>query len=408
MGVGYDTWQLYAPEGDSGPGALDAATRQRLALQAAALRRQEQLGTLAAFTGDKVLAPYGQQQLAAAREGADQLTGAPGQRLRQLLQRQQVGAGEEEGAQRALQADPASAASGTARALLKKFMPQTPVAPTASARELLGVLPLAEKAYGVDENARQRALTRQAMAAQASAPLAGYTDDAITAMADQWAASGVKPTFGMGKAAIELGGRVAARMLERHPGVDLAGAKAGYGADTGSLKQLQAQADRVDAFEKTAIANLDQAVAAAKKVVDVGSPWFNKPLRTVQQGLAGSADMQRYITARQVAVQEVAKVLSGAMGNTGVSDSARHEVEKLLGADASMEQILAATEVLKVDMAKRKEAMGEQLRDIRSRVTGSHQGSPPAEAAAASASAGLTPEEQKELESLRAHFGRTK
>jgi hypothetical protein len=398
MGAGYDSWQMFAPDDDTGPGALDAATRRRLLAQAAALRGQEQLGTVASFTGDKVLAPYGQQLVANARQGAEQLGEMPGQRLRMALQRQQLATGQAEedakAAARQLKTNPASAESQTARALLAKFMPQMKVSPTATAQELEPVLGLGEKGYQVDENARNRALQRQAMQNQQNALLGTMGDDTLNALADKFAAGGGLPQLGLGKAGAGVRVAIMQRASERHPGLDLASAEAGYKADTGSLKALQAQADRVDAFEKTANANLDTALGAAKKVIDTGSPWFNRPLRAVQQGLAGSADLQRYITARQVAVQEVAKVLSGGTGSGVVSDSARGEVEQLLGPDASLAQIEAAAQVLKQDMANRKAAMQGQLGAIRSRTSGSKASAaaPEGSAAAPSSSPGVVEE----------------
>lgn len=369
-GASYDTWQLFAPEDDAGPGALDAATRQRIAAQARALRRQEQLGTVAAFTGDAVLAPWGQRQATAARQGAEQLAEAPGQRLRAALERQRLAAGEDEAEQRRLQADRTSAASGAARALLAKFMPKNVVPSDASAKELLGVLPLAEKAYQVDENGRNRALQRQAMAAAGAAAQGALSGDALDILAEQFAATGKLPAVGMGKDAAALRMKIVTRAAELHPGVDLAGAAASYGADTGSLKKLQQQADAVDAFERTALQNLDTFLGTARAVVDVGSPLFNAPFRKFSEAVAGDPRMTEFITARQVAVQEISKVLSGQMGNAAVSDSARHEAADLLKGDASLAQIEAAARILKQDMANRKAAMQAQLGEIRGRVSG--------------------------------------
>ena len=375
-GAGLDMWQLLAPEGDAGPGALDAATRQRMAAQAAALRRQQQFGTVASFTGDKVLAPYGEQLLASAQRGAESLAETPGQRLRMALERQHVAAGEDEDVQRKLQADPSSAASQTARGLLSKFMPKAAVQPTASAKELLGVLPMAEKAYQVDENSRNRALQRAAMAQVGRAAQGALSGEALDMLAEQFATTGKLPAIGMGKDAAALRMRIASRAAELHPDADLAGAAAGYGADTGSLKKLQQQADAVDAFERTALANLDTFLGSARKVVDVGSPLFNAPFRKFSEAVAGNPRMSEFVTARQVAVQEIAKVLSGQMGNAAVSDSARHEAADLLKPDASLAQIEAAARILKQDMANRKAAMQAQLGEIRARTSGGRGGGP--------------------------------
>lgn len=150
----------------------------------------------------------------------------------------------------------------------------------------------------------------------------------------------------------------------------LAGAKAGYQADSGSLGKLQAQADSVNAFERTALSNLDQFLTHAKGIVDTGSPLFNAPARKFMQSVAGDPKMTAFNVSRQVAVQEVSKVLSGAMGQAAVSDSARHEVEGLIGPDASLAQIEKAAQILHQDMANRRAAYAAQTGEIRGRIGG--------------------------------------
>jgi hypothetical protein len=157
---------------------------------------------------------------------------------------------------------------------------------------------------------------------------------------------------------------------------DLAGNKAGYGADTASLKKLQGQADAIDAFEKTALQNLDQFLNTAHSVVDTGSPLFNAPARRFMQSVAGDPKMAQFNAARQVAVQEISKVLGGSLGGV-VSDSARHEASGLLTPDASLAQIEAAAQILKQDMHNRKTAMQEQITAVRGRAGGHGGGTPP-------------------------------
>ncbi len=383
----------------------EPTAQEKLAALTAHLRRQQAVGQLASLIGGPAKG-FGQTLTSGADQELAQAAQVPMERQRLALQRQQLASGEADAAQKATergyQNAPGSAMSGAARALLSKFMPKQPVAPNASASELLGVLPLAEKAYGVDENARQRALARSMMAGKDAAAVGGYSEEAINALADQWAATGKAPAMGMGKAAVELRGRIADAMMKRHPGADLAQAGAGYGADTASLKKLQQSSDAVEAFEATATANLDRALSTAKGVIDVGSPWFNKPLRAVEAGLAGDPKLAAYQTARQVAANEVAKVLSGSMGNQALSDSARHEASALLDPNASLAQLEAAANVLKADMASRKTAFRQQLGEVRGRTGGGSN--PPAAGAIPSTSGdvGFTPEKKKRLEELRA------
>jgi hypothetical protein len=73
--------------------------------------------------------------------------------------------------------------------------------------------------------------------------------------------------------------------------MDVAGNKATYKADGGSLAALQKQRDAIGAFEQTAQKNIDLFLTAAGKVVDTGSPLANTLVRqaTGNSGQSGSS-----------------------------------------------------------------------------------------------------------------------
>lgn len=152
-------------------------------------------------------------------------------------------------------------------------------------------------------------------------------------------------------------------------------AKAGVQADAASLKKLQTSYDNVTAFENTAGKNLDQFLKTAKNVIDSGSPMLNTPLRLINSRMGGSADQAAFNAARQTAVAEIGKVLNSANAGSGVvSDSARHEVEGLIGPDATLKQIYAASNILKKDMENRKTSYQDQIHEVRTRLQGgSHE-----------------------------------
>lgn len=377
----------------------EPTAQEALAALSQKLRRQQAVGTLASLIGGPAK-DFGASLTRQADQGLQQVAEAPGQRLRMALQRQQL-AGEQEQAARAKQ--PVGRAM---QVLLGKM------APVLTADVMQGMTEMgAEKilpavgAYSAKEDAaKSRALT--ARLAAGAEPANTLTPEALDQLATQFAQTGTLPAMGFGKAAAAVRLKIANRAAELFQGNNLAQAKAGFGADAASLKKLQQSADAVEAFEATATANLDRALSTAKGVIDTGSPWFNKPARAVAAGLAGSPQLAAFQTARQVAANEVAKVLSGSMGNQALSDSARHEASALLDPDASLAQLEAAANILKQDMASRKTAFRNQLAEVRARTGGG--GNTPAAPPITSTSGNvgeLTPEEQKELEALRAHFG---
>jgi hypothetical protein len=152
---------------------------------------------------------------------------------------------------------------------------------------------------------------------------------------------------------------------------DALAAKAGVQADAASLKKLQSNYDNVTAFENTAGKNLDQFLSTAKSVVDTGSPFLNTPVRMITSQMVGSEKMAAFNAARQTAVSEIGKVLSSANAGSGVvSDSARHEVESLIGPNATLKQIYAAANILKKDMDNRKTAYQDQITEVKTRMGG--------------------------------------
>jgi hypothetical protein len=150
--------------------------------------------------------------------------------------------------------------------------------------------------------------------------------------------------------------------------IDLASEASAYKANQSSLTGLVKNRDAVTAFESTAGKNLDLLLGQAGKIVDSGSPWINQPLRSVDQKGLGSEDLAAYNAARQVAINEVAKVTSNPALSGNLTDSARHEVEAFIPADATLAQTYRVAKILKQDMANRHQSYNDQIADISSRI----------------------------------------
>lgn len=232
---------------------------------------------------------------------------------------------------------------------------------------------LGQQQAHLSETARHNKAMERVNAALAGGSLSPEARDML---AQQVLTTGVIPQVGAGRAGAGLKTMVLNRAAELGPDANLAGAKAAYHADTASLGKMQAQADAVNAFERTAMANLDRFLETAKGAVDTSSPLFNMPARKFQEKVAGDPRMTQFNVARQVAVQEVGKVLSGAMGSAAISDSARHEVEQLLSPDASLAQIQAAADILRQDMHNRKAAYAAEIAGVRTRASGQPKSAP--------------------------------
>lgn len=202
----------------------------------------------------------------------------------------------------------------------------------------------------------------------------GLDQATIDQQAEKYYQTGQLPPVGRNAAGLAFTRLLMSRANQLHPGESLAEGSAGFKANADSLKNLQKTFDNVTAFEKTAGQNLDVFLNQAKKVTDLGIPIANIPARYLANKLGG-ADQAAFNAARTTALTEIAKVLSSANAGSGVlSDSARHEVEGLIGPDATLPQIVSAANILKQDMANRHESYSEQIDAIKGRMGGKSSG----------------------------------
>ncbi len=201
----------------------------------------------------------------------------------------------------------------------------------------------------------------------------GMTPVAFDQAAEKYWTSGVLPPAGRGGPALAMNKALMNRAGELHPEGSLAANSAEYKANSESLVKLQANLDQVSAFESTAIKNLDMFTGLAKKAIDTGVPLANAPLRSAA-GLLGSKDQASFEAARQVAVNEIAKVTSSPWLAGQLSDTARKEVASFIPASATVGQIMSLADTLKKDMSNRHVSYQQQIEDIKGRLGGKRSG----------------------------------
>lgn len=223
---------------------------------------------------------------------------------------------------------------------------------------------------------QQRAAQANKAAGSQAADITKLTPAGMDIAALNYRKTGTMPPLGMGDRSTRQ--QIINRAAQLTPndiaqieagGGDLAGNKAGYKADSSSLVKLQQQADAVNAFENTARKNIDLFLDTAKKVTDTGIPLLNTPARWIA-GAGGGADIARYNAARQVAISEIAKIVQNPNLTGQLSDSARHEIEVFNPKNATLRQTVAVMDLLKQDMANRKNSIDAQLKETRGRIGG--------------------------------------
>lgn len=172
--------------------------------------------------------------------------------------------------------------------------------------------------------------------------------------------------MGLGKTATLARNKIYNRAAEMFANLDLATQQVAYKSNAGAIVKLQGTLSNLNAYEKTALANLNVFIEQAKKVVDSGSPLLNKPLRSFDEKVLGSPTMAAYNAARTVVIPEFAKIIAGGPNLTGVlTNEARDEIDGILKGDATLKQIYEVAKILPRDAANRRTAYETEIAGLK-------------------------------------------
>lgn len=219
------------------------------------------------------------------------------------------------------------------------------------------------------QEAAQKETERHNRATEAQGEAApSLSPEATDLTAKQFAMTGNLPPMGMGKTGAAVRTSIINRAAELYKGLDLPSQVAAYKANKDSLAKLQVQRDAISSFEQTASKNIDIFLNAAGKVVDTGSPLANSLVRQVSGKMLGSPDQAAYDAARQVAVNEIAKITANPNLSGSLSDSARHEIDAFNPQSATLAQSVKVMRLLKQDMANRASSMDDTIKAVQQRI----------------------------------------
>lgn len=180
---------------------------------------------------------------------------------------------------------------------------------------------------------------------------------------------------GLGRASAGINAKIVSRAAEMAAanGNDAQAAslnRAAFKSAQTGLTALTKQRTLVGAFERTALKNLEIAVEESGKVDRTGVPAVNRWLLAGKKNLTGDVEVGRFNAALTSALNEYAKVLSGATGAAGISDAARREAEELLSTASTPEQVVGIVEIMKREMANREAGFAEQEAQLKETMSG--------------------------------------
>ena len=205
-----------------------------------------------------------------------------------------------------------------------------------------------------------------------------FTPEALDFMANRFIQTGELPGMGMGKAATQARIKVLNKVGEMTGGGEGAGdqalKQATYKASRAALTSLETQKSKILAFSDTASKNLKIVEELSQKVDRTGIPVMNKWINAGKRSIAGDADIAKLDAVMRTAINEYAKVTSSATGGGVTSDQARREVDEMLNAAQTQEQVSEVVGLLRREMENRRLGFEGEIQQLKGILSGSNAG----------------------------------
>lgn len=194
--------------------------------------------------------------------------------------------------------------------------------------------------------------------------VADINPQALTYAAEIYRKTGQMPALGQGSSQMRQAILGEAARLDASEGITpTQGAEniATTKATQSALSQLSKQATLVKSFEKTAVKNGDLALQISNQTDRTGIPIVNKWVQAGKKSITGDPQISAFNAANETFVNEYAKIMSGSMGNTPVSDAARQHAHDMLSTVQTKEQYQAVHNVLRQEMQNRITGLDQEL-----------------------------------------------
>lgn len=201
---------------------------------------------------------------------------------------------------------------------------------------------------------------------QAQTDKTDLTPEGLDAAAMMFAKTGQLPALGMGDKTTRKA--IINRAAQLTPGLDVASARADFEANKKSLDNITGTLDSLEAFSNTGKKNLQQFVDLFPKLPDSGVPWANTPIRLLNDKLVGAEYAPAVNMARSVAAREFSRIANDPKLKGALTDSARQEVDALIPADITLNQLKRLVPVILNDMNNAHTSLGEQRAAIQGRI----------------------------------------
>lgn len=195
--------------------------------------------------------------------------------------------------------------------------------------------------------------------------------DDVKALGDnlawQYYYTGKTPPFGMGASPLRNAFLSSLEDIRKQLGMSAQEFGASVGtqhAQTHALNALGQKIAQLEPAESSALKNMDAAIASAQKLDPSQFPAVNKALLAgdIQTGDAQAVDYKMKLFT---ALREYAKVSSGNVGASGLTDSQIKEMDSQLSFSSSLPQLIAARNAMAMDMTNVMSSYRDQFNSVK-------------------------------------------
>ena len=279
----------------------------------------------------------------------------------------------------------------------------------------IGSVPERSRLLGPDEEAQQvriagakASATAQARQDVADTATPDLSPEALSRAAAQYNIDGSLPALGRGakgvKARLDIIEEATQQAADAGDTAAEAAARATMNkAVLSGYRQLEAQGQKVSAFEKTAKMNADKALEFAGKVDNTGVPIFNRWINAGKTAGTDDPDLAAFNTYVNGFRNEYARIVTTATGGGVTTDTARAEFDKIINTAQAPEAFKAAVNAAKQEMDNRLQGFEDSRQEVRAKFLNLKKGGSgkPAEAAAATPRAIARPKSKAEYDALK-------
>jgi hypothetical protein len=180
--------------------------------------------------------------------------------------------------------------------------------------------------------------------------------------------SGLTYTFPRSKQAIELQESFAKKWKEQG-GESPSLARADYKAQSKALTSLVEQDARIEAFANTAKKNSDLILSMEGKILDMGSAFLNKPMRSLAMMTGVAPEIRAYNALITSIANEYTKLVTGDPKHA-LKKGDQDKMAKAINGDLSFKEVKEVLAILDREAKNRKQSVAEEIEGLKSRISG--------------------------------------